>query len=53
MKTKYILLLVLSGILTLSFTFASVNQKSRENRTETSKTAQNEPIGGFVSADKF
>jgi hypothetical protein len=50
MKTKLIVILVLSAIVTLSFTFASV--KKTEDKVETTQS-QNEPAGGFASEDKF
>jgi hypothetical protein len=54
MKTKYILLLILSGIITLSFSFVSVrHSQSKENKVVTAKESQNEPVGGFVSADQL
>lgn len=55
MKTKITLLLLVSAIVTLSFTFASVNKaenKSKEVVTE-KQANNNEPAGGFVSEDKF
>jgi len=52
MKTKIIIFLAVSAVLTLSFTFASVKISPEVKKTETNQT-QNEPVGGFVSEDKF
>lgn len=49
MKTKTLILLAIVAVATLSFTFAS---KRSEPKVETATTS-NEPIGGFVSEDKF
>mgnify|MGYP003482951141 CR=1 FL=1 len=51
MKNKIILLIALTTIVTLSFTFASV--KKTEVKETTTQQTQNEPVGGFVSEDKF
>lgn len=54
MKTKVIILLALSAIATLSFTFSSVNKSVKGSKDVTTENqAQNEPAGGFVSEDKF
>jgi hypothetical protein len=56
MKTKSIILLAVSAIVTLSFTLVSVrNSESKLEPAAVTKSAsvQNEPIGGFVSEDKF
>lgn len=49
MKTKTFILLAIVAVVTLSFTFAS---KRSELKAEAATTS-NEPIGGFVSEDKF
>jgi hypothetical protein len=50
MKTKMIvLLLVVSAIVTLSFTVTSVG----DNKTTTQNSSQTEPVGGFVAEDKL
>ena len=53
MKTRIIILLGISAIATLSFTFASVTREQKEARIETSAKTNSEPIGGFLSQDKF
>jgi hypothetical protein len=54
MKNKYIILLVISAVLTLSFTFSST-QNSNDNlpKSASTKTIDSEPIGGFVAEDRF
>lgn len=52
MKTKTIILIAISAIVTLSFTFASV-KKSNEPKQESTHQSHGEPIGGFVSEDKI
>jgi len=54
MKTKIILVIAISAIATLSFSFATVN-KADKNLTEQPnlEAKHTEPIGGFVSEDKF
>ncbi len=51
MKTKIIILLALTAIVTFSFTFASV--KKTTIKETTTQQNHNEPVGGFVSEDKF
>jgi hypothetical protein len=51
MKTK-ILLIISAALVTLSFTFVSVNT-GRETGVQTTKTTVEEPIGGFVSEGKL
>ena len=55
MKTKAIILIAVSAIVTLSFTFASVKSTDKKvvSTTETSAKASDAPAGGFVSEDKF
>lgn len=50
MKTKTLILLAVVAVVTLSFTFAA--KKNEPKATVASENA-NEPIGGFVSEDKF
>jgi len=52
MKTKIILLIAVSAIATLSFSFSSTNSGDKVIN-ETPNVVENEPIGGFVSEDKF
>lgn len=52
MKRKLILLTVISGIVTLSFTFASKGQPADKSEKVSSSTS-NEPAGGFESDDKI
>jgi hypothetical protein len=51
MKTKAIILIAVTALVTLSFTFASF-KKSSEKESHPSNEASNEPIGGFVAVDK-
>jgi hypothetical protein len=53
MKTKTIILLAVSAIVTLSFTFASVKTQSSEPKKPVSQQNNNEPAGGFAAEDKF
>jgi hypothetical protein len=52
MKTKVIVLVALSAIVTLSFTFASVNAPEKKEVISSSATAD-APAGGFATDDKF
>ena len=53
MKTKIILFLALSAIVTLSFTFASVKTDKKAKVEPTSQNISSEPVGGFISEDKL
>lgn len=53
MKTKLIILLALTAIVTLSFTFASNNKAENKSKDAITEEASTEPSGGFVSEDKF
>jgi len=54
MKTKIIFFLAITAIITLSFTFASVHKADKKSKEVVAeKQVSNEPIGGFVSEDKF
>lgn len=54
MKTRIIVLLAISAVATLSFTFKTGNKAPKKNVTQTTQQKQaNEPLGGFVSEDKF
>jgi hypothetical protein len=52
MKTKVIILLVISAVITLSFTVVSVNNKE-SNAENVVKMPTSEPVGGFISEDKL
>ena len=52
MKTKVIILIALTAIATLSFTFAKV-KKGESKETQATHTPSNEPVGGFASEDKI
>ncbi len=52
MKTKVIILLAVSAVVTLSFTFASVNAPNKQEAATTSAQAADAPAGGFVT-EKF
>lgn len=50
MKSKTIILIAISAVVTLSFTFASVNKTDKkEISTSQSDKSSNAPAGGFVS----
>lgn len=49
MKTKLIILLAATAILTLSFTFASSSKKDKKSSEIGTKATTSEPAGGFVS----
>ena len=54
MKTRIIVLLAISAIATLSFTFKASNKVNKKASAQTAQQKQsNEPLGGFVSEDKF
>lgn len=50
MKAKTLILLAIVAVITLSFTFAA--KKNQQQVVVASENA-NEPIGGFVSEEKF
>lgn len=54
MKTKVIILVAVSALVTLSFTF--INRNSRVQKKESSEVSargNNEPSGGFLIEDKM
>jgi hypothetical protein len=53
MKTRILLFLAISAILTLSFTFISVNSSKKVNAIEQTDNTSEEPVGGFISEDKL
>lgn len=55
MKTKAIILLAATAVVTLSFTFASVSNGSKEDKvkTEAKEIESKGPIGGFIVEDKI
>jgi hypothetical protein len=53
MKTKIILGLSIAAVITLSFTFVSVNSNKQDKVKASGKNGTNEPIGGFVSEEKL
>jgi hypothetical protein len=57
MKAKSIVVFAICAIVTLTFTFASVNRtqnkKLKSDKPVTTSIASEEPAGGFVSEDKF
>jgi hypothetical protein len=54
MKTRIIVLLAISAVATLSFTFKAGNKANKKASSQTAQQKQvNEPLGGFVSEDKF
>jgi hypothetical protein len=53
MKTRVIILLAISAVITLSFTVVSVSH-SKENDTKNSvQISSKEPLGGLVSEEKL
>ena len=54
MKTKVLLLIAGTAVITLSFSFAASKHEKKERAIEsTAKSTYNEPVGGFASDDKF
>ena len=55
MRTKAILLLAIAAVLTLSFTFVSVNQFSTKGSDNVHREidSSNEQLGGFAMEDKL
>ena len=54
MKTRIIVLLAISAVATLSFTFKAATKGNKTTTKQSSQQKQsNEPLGGFVSEDKF
>lgn len=49
MKTKIILLLALTAVITLSFTFISVGNSKNAKAQIIEQNAQDVPVGGLVS----
>lgn len=52
MKTRVVVLLAVSAVVTLSFTFASVKGSDKKQVSSTEKVAD-APVGGLGSEDKF
>jgi hypothetical protein len=55
MKTKVLSLIAIAAIVTVSFTFASVNTNTikKNSKTNSAKVTHDEsPIGGFAIEDK-
>ncbi len=55
MKAKIITSLLVVAIITLSFSFISVNKIAKEKKSVTIETfkSDNAPIGGLASSDKL
>ncbi|MEO7989521.1 MAG: hypothetical protein ABI663_08275 [Chryseolinea sp.] len=53
MKTKVIILIAISAVVTLSFTFASKRTAVSSKHTISNSADEKAPLGGFVSEDKF
>jgi hypothetical protein len=54
MKTKLIILIAISAVLTFSFTFSTSTKSENVVKAEpTTTTVYSEPAGGFISEDKF
>lgn len=54
MKTKFIVLLAISALITLSFTFVSVSNTSSANPDQSANVQNvgNQPVGGLVYESK-
>jgi hypothetical protein len=54
MKTKIIILIAVSAVVTLSFTFASTKRTTvSSSANQSNRAAQEAPIGGFALEDKL
>lgn len=53
MKSKVIIVLIISAIATLSFTFSSAEKNSKSTKDVSAKVNNDAPAGGFMSEDKF
>ncbi|MBK5277570.1 MAG: hypothetical protein JJE09_01785 [Bacteroidia bacterium] len=54
MKTRIIVLLAISAVITLSFTFKAATKMNKPSAKQTTQQMHaDEPLGGFVSEDKF
>ena len=55
MKTRILILIAFVAVITLSFSFAASNRSQKVSAKESTAPTQvtNEPIGGFVTEDKF
>jgi hypothetical protein len=54
MKTKSLVFILVGALVTLSFTFSSVKKEKVKTAKAPISTVQvNEPVGGFVTEDKF
>jgi hypothetical protein len=53
MKNKVILLIAVSAIVTLSFTFASSKRAALSKPPTSNNEAQDAPVGGFALEDKL
>jgi len=52
MKIRIITLIAITAIITLSFTFASVKEKSKKGNYSSVNNSSGEIAGGFVSDEK-
>ena len=54
MKTKIIIIIAISAVITLSFTFVSAKRTTQSPRASISnKNANDAPVGGFAMEDKL
>ena len=54
MKLKILILIACAAIITLSFSFATSNPPKKANvKTTAVNLNADEPVGGFISEDKF
>jgi hypothetical protein len=53
MKTRIILLLAISAIITLSFTVVSVSENNQSKAETSVQDTSGEPVGGFLAEDKL
>jgi hypothetical protein len=53
MKTRTIIFIAISAMGTLSFTFASIKKEVKPKVEIIQNKSTSEPVGGFLSEDKF
>jgi hypothetical protein len=53
MKTRIFILLAVTAVITLSFTFITVKSKTEASIRKVATTPQDAPVGGFVLQDEL
>jgi hypothetical protein len=53
MKTKFFLSVGVAALISLSFTFISLENKSKKDTIVKESSLKSEPAGGFASQDKL